>query len=259
MGAPLQTLKRTECRAAPDLVVHIPPKATMQQTQTIDGPLQLRIPTMRQLVRRALPQWIEGAIVPLGVFWIALHFLGLTVAVAAGLGCCAATMTWRLATKRQVHGMLIVGALALLARSILAMLTGSTFLYFLQPIIGTAFIATAFLVSVWIQRPLAQRFASDFCDIPTHLYEERKVHQYFQRCSLMWAAVSVLNTGITLWLLTSQPVDVYLFAKTLVTIVFNVGAVIVSVMWFKRIVIRHALHDLTPMRAEQLVAVPVNA
>ena len=208
------------------------------------GETQLHIPTIRQLARRAVPQAIEGALVPLVVFWLALHFLGLTVAIAAGLGCCATTMTWRFATKRQIHGMLIVGALALVARSVLAMLTGSAFLYFLQPIITTAFIAAAFLISVWMQRPLAQRFASDYCDIPAHLYEERLVHKYFQRCSLMWAAVSLANVGITLWLLTSQSVGTYVVAKTTVTIVFNVGAVAASVLWFKRLVARHSLHEL---------------
>ena len=215
------------------------------QQQTGSSP-DLRIPTLRQLARRAIPQGIEGTVIPLGVFLLSMHFLGLTVAIAAGLGCCAATMTWRVATKRQVHGFLIVGALALLARSILAMLTGSAFLYFLQPIITTAFIAAAFLVSVWIQRPLAQRFASDFCDIPEHIYEERRVHQYFQRCSLMWAAVSVTNVAITLWLLMSAPVGIYLVAKASLTIVANFGAVVASVVWFKRLVKRHALDALMP-------------
>ena len=207
---------------------------------------ELRIPTFLQLARRAIPQAIEGTLVPLCVFWLGLHFLGLTVAIAAGLGCCAATMTWRVATDRQLHGFLIVGALALLARSVLAMLTGSAFLYFLQPIITTAFIVTAFLVSVWIQRPLAQRFASDFCDIPEHLYEEEAVHRYFQRCSLMWAAVSVANVLITLWLLTSTSVSIYLAAKTSLTIVANFGAVVASVISFKRLVARHELHDVRP-------------
>jgi len=208
----------------------------------------LRIPTLGQLARRVVPQGIEGVVFPLGFFWLGLHFLGLTVAIAAGLGCCAATLTWRVATKRQVHGMLLIGALVLLCRSILAMWTGSAFLYFLQPIITTVFIAAAFLISVWMQRPLAQRFASDYCDIPAHLYEEERVHKYFQRCSLMWAAVSLTNVALTLWLLMTQSVATFVVAKTAITIVFNFGAVIASVVWFKRLVARHDLHDLAPVQ-----------
>ena len=215
----------------------------MQDHTTESG---IRIPTFRQFARRIVPQGIEGVLFPMCVFWLGQHFLGLTVAIAGGLACCASTITWRLVTKRQIHGLLLVGALALVARSVLGMWTGSSFLYFLQPIVGTMFIAVAFLVSVWIQRPLAQRFASDFCDIPAHVYEERSVHQYFQRCSLMWAAVSVTNTLVTLWLLTTQSVGTFVIAKTALTIGANFGAVLVSVMWFKRIVARHSLHDLAP-------------
>ena len=146
--------------------------------------------------------------------------------------------------------MLMVGALALVARSVLAVLTGSAFLYFLQPIIGTALIGSAFLVSVWIKRPLAQRFASDFCDIPVHFYEERLVHRYFQRCSLMWAGMSLSLTVLTLWLLTSTPVGVYLIAKTSATIIGNAAAVAASVIFFRRLVARHALHELVPATLE---------
>src|SRR6187455_3477402 len=131
--------------------------------QPTNGFADLRIPSLREVAGRVIPQGLEGVVIPLGFFWVGLHFLGLTVAIAAGLGCCATTMTWRVATKRQIHGLLIVGALALVARSMLAMLTGSAFLYFLQPIITTTFIAAAFLISVWMQRPLAKRFAADYC------------------------------------------------------------------------------------------------
>jgi len=218
----------------------------MQQPES-DPAITLKIPTFRQFARRIVPQGIEGVLFPMCVFWLGLHFLGLTVAIAAGLGCSVTTITWRLVTRRQLHGLLIVGALALLARSVLGMWTGSAFLYFLQPIIGTAFIAAAFLVSVWIQRPLVQRFASDFCDIPAHLYEERLVHRYFQRCSLMWAAVSVANSGVTLWLLTSESTGTYIVAKTALTIVVNFGTVLASLVWFKRTVRRHSLDEIQPV------------
>ena len=44
-----------------------------------------QVPHARHLVRHAFPRILEGTIIPVGLFIIALHFTGVTGAVAAGL------------------------------------------------------------------------------------------------------------------------------------------------------------------------------
>jgi len=56
-----------------------------------------------------------------------------------------------------VPGVVLLGAATITARSALALATGSTFLYFLPPMLGTPLVATAFLASVLTGRPLAAR------------------------------------------------------------------------------------------------------
>lgn len=205
------------------------------------NPDGVTIPPLLQIARRALPQWLEGALIPLGIFLLALHFLGLSVAIIAGLGWSVAVIARRVLRKERIHGMLIVGAVFLLARSVVGLMTGSPFLYFLQPIIGTTLVAAAFLVSVRIGRPLAQRFAADFCIIPSHVHADVRVHRVFQRISLMWAAVGFANAAITLWLLTSQPTGTYVVAKAVLGIAAYLAAVGVSVLWFRRFITQNGL------------------
>ena len=52
------------------------------QRSPIDTPTTLRIPSLWQFARRIVPQGIEGVLFPMCVFWLGLHFLGLTVAIA---------------------------------------------------------------------------------------------------------------------------------------------------------------------------------
>ena len=49
--------------------------------------------------------------------------------------------------------MLLIGALLMTARTVIALMTGSVFLYFLQPTLGTFMVAGLFLVSA----PLGRR------------------------------------------------------------------------------------------------------
>ena len=201
----------------------------------------MTIPSLRQLAPRALPITLEGTVVPLVLFLVFLNIAGLAAAVVAGFGWSSIAIVRRLVRHERVPGMMLIGAMFLIIRSALALATGSIFLYFVQPTVGAACVGMAFLISVAIRKPLARRFAGDFCTIPDHLYEDARVHSYFQRCSMMWAAVGFTNTAVTLWLLLSQPTATFLVAKTALSICLTIGAVATSVVWFRRSMDRHGL------------------
>jgi len=212
------------------------------------APAGVKIPTLRYLGRRAIPQIIDGVVIPVGLFLLALKYWGIVPAIVAGLGWEAIAMTRRVRSGDGVPGFMIVGAAMLVTRSALALATGSTFVYFAQPILGAALVAIAFLLSVIIGRPLARRFAGDYCDIPAHVDSDVRVHLFMIRCSIMWAVVGFLNTGITIWLLLSQSTSTYVMIKTPLSVFVTVGTIAVSVVWFRR-----------TMRRSGLMHVPVSA
>ncbi len=136
---------------------------------------------------------------------------------------------------------MILSAVTLTARSLLAISTGSVFVYFLQPTLGTALVAGAFLVSVPLGRPLAQRLAADFCPIPAHVMANSHVRQFFLRVSLLWAVTGFLNAAVALWLQVSQSVGTFVLTKSIFSALLTCTAICVSTVWFKRSMTRHGV------------------
>jgi hypothetical protein len=199
------------------------------------------IPRLRTLARHALPNVLEGTLVPVGLFLVMLHFLGLWGAMAVGLGWSYTAVLRRLLARKPVPGIMIIGAVTLTARSALAFATGSAFVYFLQPTLGTALVATAFLLSVPLGRPLAQRLAADFCPIPADVMANAHVRRFFLQISLLWALTGFLNASVALWLQFSQSVGTFVLAKSLSSAAITVSAIALSVVWFKFSMKKHGV------------------
>jgi hypothetical protein len=213
--------------------VSAPAAPTTDPRDDAAPPDSFRVPSLPQLGLRAVPQILEGAIVPVALFLLMLEIAGLSAAIIVGLAWPTVAIVRRLRCKRRVPAMIILGAGLLVVRSVLALATGSAFLYFLQPTLGTACLAIAFLVSVPLDRPLAARFAADFCALPSHLLANAHVHRFFRRISVLWAAVGFFNAGATLWLLTNESTATFLVVKTSLSVTLTVFAVAVSTLWFR--------------------------
>src|SRR5919198_648595 len=199
------------------------------------------IPRLRTLARHAAPHVLEGTVAPLALFLLTLRFVGVWGAVLIGLGWTYAAVARRLVTGRRVPGILVLGAVTLTARTVVALASGSVVIYFLQPTLGTALVAGAFLLSVPLGRPLAQRLARDFCPIPEGVLANSPVRRFFLQISLLWAFTQLANATVTLWLLLSQSLATFLVAKTLVSWGLTGGAILVSTLWFRRSMRRHGV------------------
>ena len=194
------------------------------------------MPRLTALARHATPHLLETTLIPLGLFYGGLQLFGLWGALLAALVWSYTSLLRRLLTRRRVPGMLMLAIVGMTARTALALATGSAFLYFLQPSMGTGLVAAVFLGSVLLGRPLAQRLAADFLPLPEALLARHGVRRFFQRVSLLWAAVFLANAGISLWLLVSQPLATFLWSRTVVSLALTGLAVIVSTWWFRRCV-----------------------
>ena len=199
------------------------------------------IPRLRSLARHAVPHVVEATIIPLTIFYLSLWLIGVWGALLAALGWSYAAVVRRLIMRRRVPGILVLGSLALTVRTVVAFGSGSVYVYFLQPTLGTMVVAAAFLLSVPAGRPLAERLAGDFCPLPQSLLATPAVRRFFMRISLLWALTNMLNAVVTLWLLVSQDLATYLVAKTVTSWVITGGAIAISTVWFKRSMRRHGV------------------
>jgi len=188
------------------------------------------------LARHATPHILEATLIPLALFYGGLRLVGLWGALIAALLWSYSSLLRRLLMRRRVPGMLLLGIVGLTARTGLALATGSAFLYFLQPTLGTGLVATIFIGSTVLGRPLAMKLANDFMPLPESLLAHAGVRRFFHRISLLWAGVFLANAGISLWLLVSQSLATFLWTRTLASAVLTVGAVAISTMAFRRCV-----------------------
>ena len=120
----------------------------------------------------------------------------------------------RVVQGHRIPGVLILATIGLIVRTIVALLSGSTFIYFMQPIATTVVLAMVFLGSVLIGQPLVARLAADFCPIDAELHRRPGVMQLFSGLTILWAAVHLANAAATFGLLVSLPVATFVALKT---------------------------------------------
>jgi hypothetical protein len=194
----------------------------------------VHLPSPRALARYALPNILESTIAPALFFYLMLVVLGAHGALFAALAWCYAAIGRRVVTGRRFPGILLIGAALLTTRTAISLATGSTFIYFLQPTLGTFLVALAFLVSVPLGKPLAERLARDFCPLDSSLLARDCVRRFFLRVSLLWTATMFVNAGLTLWMLMVWPIKSFVLLKMAVSLVVIGLGIVVSTLWFRR-------------------------
>ena len=191
------------------------------------------IPRLRDIARHALPNVVEGRLVPLVLFIAFLEIAGTLWALLIALAWTLACLGYRLASGRRVPGLIVVSAVALSARTIAALVTGSMVVYFIQPTISTVLIGTAFLVSTLAGRPLAARLADDIVPLDAATKAHPLVRQFFLRLSLLWSLTSLINALITLWLLFTQSITTFMVVKSAMGPGFGIVMITAALLWFR--------------------------
>ncbi|MGZ5384136.1 MAG: VC0807 family protein [Acidimicrobiia bacterium] len=195
----------------------------------------LETPRLRSLARQGLPAIVEGTIMPLAIFYAALWALGMWGALIAALTWSYLAIARRIVKKQAIPGLVLLSALALTFRTVLAMVTGSVFIYFLQPSLVTALLGFAFLASMTADQPLVQRLARDFLPVSPDFFTNPFVRHFFMRISLLWAMAMLANAGVTTWMLFRLPVSVFVISKTGASVVLTGVAIAYSIFWFRRL------------------------
>jgi intracellular septation protein A len=217
------------------------------------------IPRLRDIVRHALPNVIEGRLIPLVLTVGFLEIVGTLSALLIALAWSVLTIAYRVSTRRRVPGLIILSSVALSARTIATLITGSMVVYFIQPTISTVLIGCAFLISIPIGRPLAGRLANDIVPLDDATKAHPLVRQFFVRLSLLWAVTSLVNAGVTIWLLMTQSTTTFMLVKSAMGPAFGLVAIATSFWWFRHAAARSHVNVLRVRTGESvgLVARPI--
>jgi hypothetical protein len=181
-----------------------------------------------------MPVVLEGVVAPLGAYYLMLLIAGFRGALIGALAWSYLIVGRRLVRHQRVSTLLLVGTALLTLRTVISFITGSAFLYFIQPTASTFLVSLALVGSALLGRPFTQRFTHDFCPLTPELLARPTVHRFFVRVSFLWATVMFLNGAVVLWLLLTESVGAFAVERSGISVSLTAGAIALSVIWFAR-------------------------
>jgi uncharacterized membrane protein len=112
-----------------------------------------------------------------------------------------------------VWGLLVLTLGVMTVRTAFTLVTGNTFIYFVQPVFADFAVATIFLGSLWSARPVIGRLTHGFYPMSAAVAARPEMRALFRRLTLMWGLVILVKGSITLWLLESLSTDNFVLIK----------------------------------------------
>ena len=186
------------------------------------------------VVRRGGPRLLEASFIPSALFYTALTFGSIGVAYVVAIVWTYGCLGRRLWQGAQVTGVLVLASVGITIRTALAVGSGSTFLYFAQPVIGTVITAGVFLVSIALGRPLIAKLAHDFWPITEEQAALPRVRRLMVGLTVLWAGVNLATATTTLVLLLSLDLTTFLAAKQITGLAITISAIAVTIAWSHR-------------------------
>ena len=188
-------------------------------------------PHLRAIVARVAISLATAVVVPAALFATTVVTFGIPAAMVVALTWMVGATAWRWATRRPVSGLLLLTLGMLTLKTCIALATGNTYIYFVQPVFVDATVAVVFLASLWSATPIVARLAPDFYPIDAALAARPAVRGLFRRLTLLWGLVILVKGGITLWLLESLSTVHFVVIKGSAIITLTLLAAAATVVW----------------------------
>lgn len=188
-----------------------------------------RLTVLGAIIRRCWPHVVEATIVPAVLFYGCLVFAGLEWAYFAAIVWSFGALARRLVMRKPIPPILVLGLIGLTVKTVVAILSGSSFLYFFQPILANVAMAVAFLISIAVGRPLIGRLAHEFWEVTPDVAARPAVRRLFRRLTLLWAVANLTIATLTLALLLWLPLAVFVPIKQVSGLALTFGAVFLTI------------------------------
>jgi Protein of unknown function (DUF3159) len=224
------------------------PRLSRTAPEGIGPPTVSRRQVVAAVARRGGPKVVEATLIPGVLFYGCLLSGGLGLAYLGAVTWIYGCLARRCLRRRPVPPLLVLSAVGITVRTAVAMWSGSSFLYFVQPVVGTVATGGVFIVSLAVGRPLIGRFAGDFWPITPDMAENPGVVSLFRGLTVLWAVVNMATATLTFILLLWLPLATFVAAKQISGLGITVAAIAVTIMWSHRVACREGIVR-APLRA----------
>lgn len=222
-------LRGSRSPASPASPPSVPPGGDGDHEQP-PGAVVLELAGLGPTALNAVRLFAEAVLIPTALLVLVLHLVGMVGGLAAALGWCLLTVVVRWVSGRRVSGTVLLCAGLLGGRALLFLATSSAFLFLLQPALGSAITALVFLGSALVGRPVTQRLARDFVDLPAHVLGRRGVRRMFTQVSLLFGLSRVADVLLSLGFLRGS-LEQGLVARGMLSPLLTVLTVALCTWW----------------------------
>lgn len=171
---------------------------------------------------------------PLVIFCFVYGVWGVWPALLATLAWDYACVARRLLTRKRIPGMLVLGTTMLTLRTVLALASGSTFVYFLQPSLTTIATAVLLVATATAANPLVARIVHDVMPLRDGALECELAKKAVRRLSYLWALEHVLNASASVTLLMTQTMGVFVITSKFTGWALGAAALAASIVLVRR-------------------------
>ena len=187
-------------------------------------------PRVRSVLRKTGPRVVRDAFGPLVAFFAGWKLAGLTSGIAAAV--VVAVLLYAYERGRGRPGLVVRLSLGLVfVRATVGLATGSTSTYLGQEIAIDCLLATLFLGSVLLGRPVTELFARDVFPVPDSVRASPEYRGLFGSIGLVWGLYFLLRAGVRLAAFETLSKDAYLAVIALSDVPFLLALLAWS-MWF---------------------------
>jgi len=199
---------------------------------------------LRAVIRRSGPHVIEASVIPAVLFYGCLVGVGLHAAYLGVLAWSYGVFAVRVARGRPVPPLLVLTMIGISVRTVVAIIAGSPFVYFVQPVLSTVAMSLVFLGSVVIGRPLIASLASEFWPLTSEDVSSPAVSRLFRNLTVLWAGINLATAVTTMVLLMVLPLAAFVAVKQVAGLGITAVGVYVTVSSSLRMARRENLASL---------------
>ncbi|MBF4769519.1 hypothetical protein ISU10_17255 [Nocardioides agariphilus] len=195
----------------------------------VEVPSRPAMPQLQAIVARTVMSIVTAVVVPAMLFCVAMVVFNVDTALVVALGWMVAALCWRRGTGRPMSGLLVLALAIMAVKTGFTLLTGNTFVYFVQPVFVDAVVALLFVASLWSATPAVARIAPDFYPLDAALAARPGIRRLFRHLTMLWALVIAIKGTVTLWLLLSLSTVSFVLVKSSAILALTVLATVATI------------------------------
>ena len=158
----------------------------------------------------------------------------------------ATAMIWLTAAARKVltgsvPGLLLISGLVLTLQTALVLATGSVLLFLLQFPVANLALCILFAWTAPTGRPLVAQLAAEVVALRQPSAAHPGLDSFFRGVTWLWAGIFAASAIGLAILLAVEPAPVFLLFTTVVTVAGTAAGILLSVLWFSRMLRRCGL------------------